>query len=492
LHSSSDTTVRDVMASIANPLTYIGENQHRFVDELRRFIKFPSVSAQRWHSGDVAKCAAWLAGHLREIGLREVEIVSTQRHLIVHASWRYAPGRPTLLIYGHYDVQPAEPVEEWASPPFEPVVRGEYLYGRGASDDKGQMFVHVKAIEAWLRTTRRLPVNIICLFEGEEEIGSTNLRPFFTARPHTITADCAVVSDLQIPSFSCPAITYALRGALSLELEVQGPAREVHSGLFGGAIHNPLQVLCEMIARLHDAQGRVRIPGFYDRVRQWGSAERAYMRQVGPSDEQILRSAGATKAWGEHGYTLYERTTIRPALTVTGIVGGYQGAAAKAAIPTHALAKLDFRLVPDQDPDEIESLVRQYVAQLTSTGMRAGLRTLMAAKPALIDRDHPALGAAARAYHRGLRKKTVFLRSGGTIPVVGLIHEVSGIQTVLMGFGFPDDRIHGSNENSTSLIFQWNQNQLSVSRRTGRSGRISTSAENSSPRASHYSLRNAP
>jgi acetylornithine deacetylase/succinyl-diaminopimelate desuccinylase-like protein len=484
-----------VIGSTANPLTYIRDNQHRFVDELGRFIGFPSVSAQRWHAGDVAKCAGWLAGHLREIGLQEVEIVSTRGHPIVYASWRFAPGSPTLLIYGHYDVQPAEPVEEWVSPPFEPIVRGECLYGRGASDDKGQMFVHVKAIEAWLKTARRLPVNIICLFEGEEEIGSPNLRPFFTARPHTMTADCAVVSDMQIPSSSCPAITYALRGALSLELKLQSAARELHSGLFGGAIHNPLQVLCEMIACLHDARRRVRISGFYDRVREWGSAERTYMRKMGPSDEEILRSARATKAWGEYGYSLYERTTIRPALTVTGIVGGYHGAGAKAAIPTHAVAKLDFRLVPDQDPDELERLIRQHVARLTPTGMRAGLRTLMASKPALIDREHPLLGAAARAYRRSFGVKTVFLRSGGTIPVVGFIQEVLGIPAVLMGFGLPDDRIHGPNERfhlpnffngiETSCLFFEELGARRGDRRQSTLPRIS------SPRAGQYSLRNA-
>jgi acetylornithine deacetylase/succinyl-diaminopimelate desuccinylase-like protein len=429
-----------------NSLNYIHEHQHRFVEELGGFIGFPSVSAQRWHAGDVAKCAVWLADHLREIGLREVEIVSTRGHPVVYASWRYAPGSPTLLIYGHYDVQPAEPVEEWLSPPFKPIVRGEYLYGRGASDDKGQMFVHVKAIEAWLKTARRLPVNVICLFEGEEEIGSPSLQSFLTARSHTLTAHCAVVSDMQIPGPDCPAITYALRGALSLQLEVHGPARELHSGVFGGAIHNPLQVLCEMIARLHDAQGRVRIPAFYDRVRQWSSGERAYMQQMGPSDEQILRSAGATKAWGEHGYSLYERTTIRPALTVTGIAGGYQGSGAKAAIPTHAVAKLDFRLVPDQDPQEIDGLIRQHVVQLTPTGMRVRLRTQMSARPTQIDRSHPVLGAAAWAYHRVFGVPAVFLRNGGTIPVVDLIQKILGIPAVLMGFGLPDDRIHGPNE----------------------------------------------
>jgi acetylornithine deacetylase/succinyl-diaminopimelate desuccinylase-like protein len=426
-------------------LSYIRGNQHRFVAELGRFIGFPSISAQRWHADDVGRCAEWLADHLREVGLHEVKIVPTRHHPIVYANWRRLPEMRTVLIYGHYDVQPPEPLEEWLSPPFEPIVRGGHIYGRGASDDKGQMFVHVKAIESYLKTAGRLPVNLICLFEGEEEIGSPSLRSFLIAQSHALTADSAVVSDMRIPASDHPAITYALRGALGLELEVKGAQRDLHSGVFGGAIHNPLQVLCEMIGKLHDSRGRVCIPGFYDRVRTWDSDERAYMRQMGPSDAQLLRSAGAP-AWGECGYTLYERTTIRPALTVTGFAGGYQGQGGKAAIPTSAVAKFDFRLVPDQDPQEIERLIREHITRLTPKSMHARVSTQMSARPALIDRSHPVLRAAARAYHRAFGAPTVFLRNGGTIPVVNLIQEILGIPAVLMGFGLPDDRIHGPNE----------------------------------------------
>lgn len=434
------------MNSRQHALAYVHSHRPQFVAELGAFIRFPSVSAQPQHANDVARCAAWLANHLHDIGLEQVSIIRTAKHPIVCANWHYAAGRPTVCIYGHYDVQPPEPLEEWHSPPFEPVVRANDLYGRGASDNKGQMFAHVKAVESYLKTTGRLPVNVICLFEGEEEIGSPNLAPLLMAHRHEFAVDCAVVSDTQIPAFDRPAITYALRGALSLELEVQGPQRELHSGLFGGTIQNPLRVLCEMIARLHDAHGRVSIPGFYDRVRQWDTRERVYMRQVGPSDAQILRNAGATKAWGERDYSLYERTTIRPALTVSGIGGGYQGPGVKAAIPTRAVAKLNLRLTPDQDPHEIDRLFREHIAQITPPGVRTRVQTLMAAKPALIDRKHPALGAAARAYHLGFGTPPVFLRSGGTIPVVNLMQALLGIPVVLMGFGLPDDRIHAPNE----------------------------------------------
>ena len=435
------------MDTLRNALAYARGKQSRFERELGAFIRFPSVSAQPQHADDTAKCAAWLANHLHVVGLGQIQVIPTPRHPIVYADWRHAsPGIPTVLIYGHYDVQPAEPLTEWRSPPFDPVVRGDDLYGRGASDNKGQMFVHVKAIESFLKTAGALPVNIICLFEGEEEIGSPNLMSFLAAKRNILTADCAIVSDMQIPSSDRPAITYALRGGLSAELEARGPRRELHSGVFGGAVHNPIQALCEIIGRLHDVRGRITIPGFYDRVRHWDAQERAYMRKVGPSDARMLRDASATKAWGESGYSLYERTTIRPALTVSGVVGGYQGSGVKAAIPTCAMAKLNFRLALDQDPIEIDQLFREYVARITPPGVRTGVRTLMRAKPALVDRTHPAIVAAARAYHQAFGAPTVFLRNGGTIPVVNLIHEMLEIAVVLVGFGLPDDHIHGPNE----------------------------------------------
>jgi acetylornithine deacetylase/succinyl-diaminopimelate desuccinylase-like protein len=433
-------------ASLRSALAYARRNRPRFEAELGAFIRFASVSAQPRHGGDTAKCAAWLANHLHAVGLEQVQVISTPRHPIVYASWRHAPGNPTVLVYGHYDVQPAEPLKEWRSPPFEPVIRGDDVYGRGASDNKGQMLAHIKAIEALLKTAGALPVNIICLFEGEEEIGSPNLTSFLAANRDALAADCAVISDTQIPASNRPAITYALRGGLSVELEARGQRQELHSGVFGGAIHNPLQALCEMIARLHDGQGRVRIPGFYDRVRQWDARERAYMREIGPSDARMLRDAGATKAWGEPGYSLYERTTIRPALTVCGVVGGYQGPGVKAAIPARAVAKLNFRLAPDQDSREIDELFREYVARITPSGVRTRVRTLMRAEPALIDRADPALMAAARAYRQAFGGPAVFLRSGGAIPVVNLFQKILEIPVVLMGFGLPDDRIHAPNE----------------------------------------------
>ncbi|HEY0078668.1 MAG TPA: dipeptidase [Pyrinomonadaceae bacterium] len=425
---------------------YVRANAARFVEELKQFVSFPSVSAQPKHADDLKKCAAWLAAHLHGIGLEHVRIVETPRHPIVYADWLHAPSRPTLLVYGHYDVQPADPLDEWQTPPFEPTVRGQYIYGRGACDDKGQLFAHLKALEFYLLRVGRLPVNVRCLFEGEEEIGSPNLKSFLSQHKRALRSDAAVMSDTRMLAADRPALTYALRGGLSFELEVEGAPSDLHSGNFGGALHNPLQALCEIVAALHDRHGRVTVPGFYERVRVWNEGERAYMAEHGPSDEKILRDAGARRGWGERGFSLYERTTVRPALTVNGIGGGYQGTGGKSIIPSRAFAKINIRLVPDQDPHDIERLVRAHIARLTPPTVRSNVRTHLRSRPALIDRTHPAMRAAAASYRAGFGASPVFVRSGGSIPVVNIFQELLQLQTVLMGFALPDDRIHAPNE----------------------------------------------
>jgi acetylornithine deacetylase/succinyl-diaminopimelate desuccinylase-like protein len=427
-------------------LEYAHSSGPRFVKQLQEFIRFPTVSSQPNHAADIRNCAAWLAAHLKGIGLDSVKVVPTARHPLVYASWTRRPGAPTVLIYGHYDVQPADPIAEWTSPPFTPSIRAQNLYGRGSCDDKGQMFAHVKALESLLRTDGSLPVNVKCIFEGEEEIGSPHLSPLISKNKSALKADMALVSDTKMLGKNRPAISYAQRGALSLELEIRGPRQDLHSGNFGGAIHNPLQAICEMIAALHDRSGRVTIPGFYNRVRRWSPARRAAMRRDGPSDSRILRDAGASTAWGEPGFNLYERTTVRPAVTVNGITGGYHGPGGKAVIPARACAKLNFRLVPDQDPSEIDRLFRRHVARITPPTVRASVRTLSRAKPVLLDPNHPAMRAAIVAYKKGFGAAPVFIRSGGTIPVVRVFQDVLGIPTVLMGFALPDDRIHAPNE----------------------------------------------
>jgi acetylornithine deacetylase/succinyl-diaminopimelate desuccinylase-like protein len=432
--------------STERALAYARNHRRRFVAELKEFIRIPSVSTVPRHAKDVARCARWLAAHLRRIGLDNIEVVSTRGHPIVYGESRRASGRPTLLIYGHYDVQPADPIGEWRSPPFEPTIRGENLFGRGACDDKGQMLAHVKAMEAYLRTGRDLPVNVKCIFEGEEEIGSGNLVPFITRNKDLLAADVVVMSDTTMLGPEQPALAYGMRGDLYLELEVSGPEHDLHSGNFGGAIHNPLQALCEIVAKLHDENGRIAIPGFYDRVQAQSRAEQKRMAEFGAPDALVLEDANARWGWGERGYSLYERLTVRPALTLNGISGGYRGPGRKGVIPRRAVAKLSFRLVPHQNPREVDKLFRAQIARLTPRTVRTAVRTVAGARPALLDPDHPVIKAAAFAYRKGFGTAPALLRSGGTIPVVTSFREILGAPTVMMGFALPDDRMHAPNE----------------------------------------------
>lgn len=430
----------------ARALNYARANSGNFVAELSNFLRFPSVSSEPERTRQIAECARWLARHLKGVGLDRVRVIPTAGNPIVYASWQRAANRPTLIIYGHYDVLPGEPLSEWRTPPFTPTLLNDNLHARGASDDKGQLFSHVKAIESYLKTTNSLPVNVKCIFEGEEEIGSPHLASFIAKNRRALRADAAVISDTRMLAPTQPAISYAQRGGLRAELRVQGPPHDLHSGNFGGAVHNPLQALCEIISRLHDASGRVAIPGFYDDVRSWGEKERAFMMRSGPRDRQILRDAKVEQGWGEPRFSLYERTTIRPALILNGIAGGHQGPGAKSIIPTQALAKLSFRLVPDQHPKKISGLFREHIAQITPHTVRSSVRMFSPIEPALVDRNHLAVRAAAVAYRQGFGTLPVLLRSGGSIPVVNTLQKILKIPAVLMGFGLPDDQIHGPNE----------------------------------------------
>jgi acetylornithine deacetylase/succinyl-diaminopimelate desuccinylase-like protein len=427
-------------------IAYGRENFGRFVRELKDFTCFPSVSARSLHAEHIRECGRWLAAHLKGIGVEQVQVVATKGHPIIFGQSLGQLDQPTVLVYGHYDVQLAEPLGEWHSPPCEPEVRGNYLYGRGASDDKGQMFAHLKALEAYLSSGRILPVDVECLFEGEEEIGSPNLMSFIASNQRALSADVAVVSDMPIPAPNRPAITYALRGALSADLEITSPQHDLHSGIFGGAVHNPIETLCTIVAGLTDAKGRVTIPGFYDRVRKSSEQERRYMAQYGPRDEQILRNATAIRPWGDSDYSLYERTTTRPALSVYGISGGYSGPGGKAIIPARAMAKLGFRLVPEQDPYEIDRLFRRHVAAITPPTIHSKIRTNFGANPVIIGIGHWAIRAAAAAYRQGFGAPPMLVRSGGSIPIVNTFHETLGLPTVLMGFALPDDGMHAPNE----------------------------------------------
>jgi acetylornithine deacetylase/succinyl-diaminopimelate desuccinylase-like protein len=434
------------VSGAAAALAYARAHRSRTLHTLEELVRIPSISAEPRHAGQVRRCAARLAALLRDIGLDQVRVVPTRRHPLVYGEWRRLPGRPTVLVYGHYDVQPVDPTARWRSPPFEPTRRGDDLHGRGTSDDKGQLSAHLAAIEAWLRGAGRLPVNVVCLLDGEEEIGSPSLAGFLRCGPPRLVADIAVVSDTRMLGRGRPAVTVGLRGLLTMELAVRGPMGDLHAGTFGGAIHNPLQALSELLAGLHDRTGRVAVPGFYDRVRRWGEQERRVLAAAAPSDAAVLRQARSRRGWGEPGWSLHERTTMRPAVTVNGLEGGYQGPGVKSVIPAVARAKLGIRLVPDQDPSDVERLLRRHLARVTPPTVRTEIQTRSRVPPELFDAAPPVMEAVSAACRRGFGREPAVLLSGGTIPAAGMLHRMLEIPVVLLGLALPDDQAHAPNE----------------------------------------------
>jgi acetylornithine deacetylase/succinyl-diaminopimelate desuccinylase-like protein len=432
--------------TLPSALAYASDHQAEFLEELKDFLRIPSISTLPESAAEVRRAADWLADHMRSIGLEHVRVDETAGHPVVAADWLHAPGKPTVLVYGHYDVQPADPLDEWISGAFEPEVRDGNLYARGATDDKGQLFAHLKAIESYLRAEGALPVNVKILAEGEEEIGSRNLDPYILAHIHALAADVALISDSHILAPDRPSIVYSLRGMCYMEVEVIGPDHDLHSGQYGGTVHNPLQALCEMIAALHDADGRVAIPGFYANMRALSNEERAELARESYTDERLLRETGVPQPWGESDYTITERIGARPTLEVNGVVGGWTGAGSKTVIPSKALAKISMRLVADQDPIEIERLFREHITRIAPPTVSVEMRDLAHATPALVERDIPAMEAAARAYEIGFGERPVFTREGGSIPVVATFQKALGIPSILMGLGLPDDRLHSPNE----------------------------------------------
>jgi len=430
-----------------DPFDYVRANQSRFLAELLDLLRIPSISTQPEHKPDVERAAAWLRDQLLAAGFPHADILPTAGHPVVYAEWLPAgPHAPTILIYGHYDVQPPDPLDEWRTPPFEPTIVGDDLFARGASDDKGQLYTHLKAIEAFQATAGAPPVNVKCIFEGEEEIGSPNLELFVRQHAELLAADVAVISDADILSKDLPSIVYALRGMAYVEVEVTGPDHDLHSGIYGGAVLNPNNALCAMIARLHDTPGHVAIPGFYDQVRDLDPDERAELARIPFDRAAWLREAGVETDWGEPDYTIVERATARPTLDVNGIWGGYTQPGAKTVLPGRACAKISMRLVPDQEPAQIVQMLRDYLAHIAPPAVTVQVRDLHSGRPAIVGRDSPAMQAARRAYAAVFGQEPVFVRSGGSIPVVATFQQVLGIETILMGFGLPDDRLHSPNE----------------------------------------------
>jgi acetylornithine deacetylase/succinyl-diaminopimelate desuccinylase-like protein len=410
------------------------------------FVRIPSISTDATAKADMQHAAKWVAGELGRLGMENVQILPTGGHPVVFGEWMHAgAGKPTVLIYGHYDVQPVEPLELWKSPPFEPQLRGENLYGRGASDMKGQVVITLKAVEALARTGG-LPVNVKWMIEGEEEIGSPNLEKFIAANSTLLAADFALNTDTGMLGAQIPTITYGLRGLAYFEVRVYGANQDLHSGLFGGAVHNPAQVLCEMIAGMHDAQGRITLPGFYDSVRELSAEERGELARLPVNEEFYRQQIGVPALYGEAGYTAGERVGARPTLEVNGFLSGFTGEGQKTVLPAKAMAKISMRLVPDQTPDEVHDQLRAYLEQNAPPTVRWELLKLSGGYPSVTDIHMPAVQALRQALEDTWGKPPLYRREGGSVPVTAQMCTHLGLDSVLTGFGLPDDNLHAPNE----------------------------------------------
>jgi acetylornithine deacetylase/succinyl-diaminopimelate desuccinylase-like protein len=431
--------------SIKSVDAYLDSHRHEFEEQLKELIRIPSVSAQPDHNADTRRAAEFVRDDLKAMGLN-VELVETKGHPIVYCESLGAPGKPTVLVYGHYDVQPAEPLEPWISPPFEPTVRNGNLYARGATDDKGQMFTHLKAAEGWLKAGGGLPVNVKFLIEGEEEVGGANLETFVAANRARLKCDYAVISDTSQFAPGMPAITYGLKGLAYFEVILQGAKTDLHSGSFGGAVANPCNALATILASLKGPDGRIQMKGFYDSVRPLADWERAEFARLPFSEADFQASLGVSSLEGEAGYTTLERKAARPTCDVNGIYGGYQGPGPKTVLPCKAGAKLSFRLVPDQDPKTVSAQFRAHVRSVCPPGVTYEIIDHSGAPAVLVAVESPGVRAAVRAIEAGFGKAPVFIREGGSIPVVGLLKTELGVDTLLLGWGQNDDNLHGPNE----------------------------------------------
>jgi acetylornithine deacetylase/succinyl-diaminopimelate desuccinylase-like protein len=426
---------------------FIEQNRERMLNELKDFIRIPSVSTLPEHKADVDRCAKFVADALATAGLEHVEIIPTAGHPLVYADWLHAPGKPTVLCYGHYDVQPPDPLDLWLTPPFEPTERNGNLYARGAVDDKGQMYMHVKAIEALFAAHGQLPLNVKFLIEGEEEIGGKSIAKYVPENREKLKADVALVSDTALYAEGMPTLCIGLRGLIYMEVEAKGPARDLHSGLYGGAAPNAVFGLVELLSKLKNADGVIQVPGIYDDVAAPADAERASWLQLPFSEAEMLANeVGSTELTGEPGFSVLERTWARPTLEVHGIAGGFTGAGAKTVIPATATAKVSIRLVPHQDPDKVIAGFEEAVSKATPRGIQASVKVLSKSPGLMVNPDHPAIRVAAESFSAVMGRETVFIRSGGSIPIVGDLHQHLGIPTILMGLGLPDDGLHSPNE----------------------------------------------
>jgi acetylornithine deacetylase/succinyl-diaminopimelate desuccinylase-like protein len=429
-----------------NLAEFIEGRRDEHLNELREFLRIPSVSAKTEHKPDIERAAKWVAAKLTEAGFKTVQIVSTALHPLVYAESLEAPGKPTVLFYGHYDVQPAEPLDLWTSPAFEPTVRDGNIFGRGTADDKGQVHIHIKALESLHKVNGKFPINIKVLIEGEEEVGSVSLWDYVQKNKSKLKADALVVSDTSMLAKGVPSITYGLRGLNYYQIELTGPERDLHSGVYGGAVPNPLTILTELFAKLHDKDFRVLVPGFYNDVAKVSAAERKALNKLPWKMKDFAKAVGAPGYVGEKGFTTVERLWIRPTLELNGIWGGYQGEGAKTVIPSKAYAKFSTRLVPNQEPHKIAKLVEKHIRKLLPKTVNCKFDVLSTGKPWVAPFTAAIFTTAQGALQKGFGKKAVFIREGGSIPFVTQMHDTFKVPCVLIGFGLPDENAHAPDE----------------------------------------------
>lgn len=433
---------------------YSREQAERFRHELHEMLRIPSLSGDPAHAGDIRRMAEWLANHMRELGLDNVAVMPTAGHPVVYGEWLGAGvDQPTMLVYGHYDVVPALMEDGWHTDPFEPVEKDGKIYARGATDDKGQLFIHVKALESYLKTAGRAPINVKFLLEGEEEVSSPNLVPFIKENLDLLSADLCVISDSSMRSIDEPAILHSLRGMTYVEMEVHGPTDDLHSGLWGGAAHNPALALVEILGKLYNPDNTIAVPGFYDDVVPLTTEERAMIAKTDLTEEQYKASTGVPAIWGDAHYNIRERIAARPTLDINGMWSGWTGPGPKTIIPSKASAKFSSRLVGNQDPNKIFELIKSYIESITPPTVTVDVRLLTTGKAALFPFDTPEMKAASRAYEEGWGATPIFTRGGGSIPVVAEIADLMGIPVVMMGYGLDDDGLHSPNERFSIEMF---------------------------------------
>lgn len=429
-------------------VAYAQQNQQRFLSELKDLLRIPSVSTLPEHKADVVRAAQFVADELNRIGLEHVQLIATPGHPLVYADWLHAAGKPTVLFYAHYDVQPPDPVEEWTSPPFEPTERNQNIYARGAVDDKGQLYMQLKALESLMKTgNRRLPVNVRLIIEGEEEVGGESISSFVREHSARLKADVALISDTELFAPDLPTLCVGLRGMVYTELEATGPMTDLHSGVYGGAAPNPMEALARIISKLKDDKGKVLVPGFYKDVKKPTAAELKTWKALPFNEERYRKTeVGSSVLTGEKGYSVLERTWARPTLEVHGMPGGFIGAGGKTVIPARAAAKISMRLVPDQQPDKIFKQYSKFVHKLVPKGIQIKIKEFSVADPIVVKTNNHFVKAATEAMKEVFHKDTVYIRSGGSIPIVADFEKHLKIPSVMMGFGLPDDNLHAPNE----------------------------------------------